>query len=49
MQVGVIAFRSPTGEFVDEEPLFDCCENNQENSPLDDFINYIAERMCKEV
>lgn len=46
MQVGVIAFRSPTGEFLDDEPIFDKNETSDYN-PLDDFIGYIAERMVK--
>lgn len=49
MPIGVIAFRSPTGEFLDDEPIFGASEAIDEINPFDEFIGYVAERIGKEL
>lgn len=58
IQTGVIAFRSPTGEFVDEEPIFENVEvaeeleddtgGNMGCSPIDTFVKYIVNKINTE-
>ena len=49
MQIGVVTFRSPSGAFLDDEPIFESDESVCEFNPLDEFIGYVAERIGKEL
>ena len=49
MLVGVIAFRSPKGDFVDDEPVFESNDSFDEFNPLDEFVGYVVERIGKEL
>ncbi len=58
IQTGVISFRSPTGEFIYDEPIYDDItvdeeleDNASESlvcSPLDAFVKYIANKINTE-
>lgn len=49
MPIGVIAFRNSTGDFLDDEPIFDTTESIDKFNPLDEFIGYVAERIGKDL
>lgn len=46
VQTGVIAYRSPTGEFIDDEPIFEDFNDAEDTvnvqNPLDAFVDYIV-------